>query len=67
MGELFAILAGLTGGKGVLVVENKSRPGQRLVADTSVLKEKIGFSSQMDIRQGLTNTVQWWKNEFKNK
>ena len=67
MGELFAILAELTGGKGVLVVENKSRPGQRLVEDTSVLKEKIGFSSQMDIRQGLTNTVQWWKNEFKNK
>lgn len=61
MGELFTIIAGLAGGDKLLVLENESNPGQRLVADTRILKEKIGFSSRTDLRQGLKKTVEWWK------
>lgn len=64
MRELFTILADLTGNKRALVLENESSLGQRLVADTRILQEKIGYSSRVDLRQGLNKTVQWWKNEI---
>ena len=65
MRELFTMLAELTGNKGTLVLENETSVGQRLVADTRILQEKIGYSCRTDLRQGLSKTVQWWKNEQK--
>jgi nucleoside-diphosphate-sugar epimerase len=32
-----------------------------LVADTTLLREKIGWSPRFDLRTGLTQTVEWWR------
>ena len=32
-----------------------------LVADTTLLRETIGWSPRFDLRTGLTQTVEWWR------
>lgn len=32
-----------------------------LVADTTLLREQIGWSPQYDLRAGLSQTVEWWR------
>jgi UDP-glucose 4-epimerase len=33
----------------------------RRLADTSLAREQIGFSAEVDIEEGLTRLVEWWK------
>jgi UDP-glucose 4-epimerase len=35
----------------------------RRLADTSLAKERIGFSAEVDIEEGLTRLVDWWRAE----
>lgn len=67
MRELFAIIAGLIGDQDLLEFENERMPGKRLTADTSVLRKKIGFANQTDIRTGLARTVEWWRTRKENR
>jgi UDP-glucose 4-epimerase len=33
----------------------------RRLADTSAARDELGFSAEIDIRQGLTGLVEWWR------
>jgi UDP-glucose 4-epimerase len=43
--------------------ERKTNPVPRRLADTSHAKEKIGFSAQVQIEEGLQDLVTWWRNQ----
>jgi UDP-glucose 4-epimerase len=41
--------------------ERKVNPVPRRLADTSSAREKIGFSAQVQLEQGLSELVDWWR------
>lgn len=43
--------------------ERKTNPVPRRLADTSHAKEKIGFSAQVQLEEGLHDLVTWWRNQ----
>jgi UDP-glucose 4-epimerase len=43
--------------------ERKTNPVPRRLADTSHAKEKIGFSAQVQLEEGLQDLVTWWRNQ----
>ena len=63
MRELFTTIAEQIGEPKLLKFENEELPGRHLIADTGVLREKIGYTNQTDIRLGLANTIAWWKTQ----
>lgn len=61
MRDLTAAIASLAGGRKLLSYENEDAAGKTLVADTTVLREVIGYTPKTNIRQGLEKTVAWWR------
>jgi len=41
--------------------ERKTNPVPRRLADTSSAREKIGFTAQVQLEQGLSELVDWWR------
>jgi UDP-glucose 4-epimerase len=39
----------------------------RRLADTTAAKEKLGFTAELDLRDGLTGLVDWWRAEKSSK
>jgi UDP-glucose 4-epimerase len=35
----------------------------RRLADTSLAREQLGFEAEVDLEEGLTRLVEWWKGE----
>lgn len=65
MRDVFTLLAARLETADILSFENETDPGYKVVADTSILNGKLGFLPQISFEQGLSQTVQWWKNEQK--
>ncbi len=64
IGDLARLLVDLTGAKLDIVFDTKKPDGQpRRTCDTRKAKEKIGFSAQTLLRDGLVNTIDWYKME----
>ena len=43
--------------------ERKTNPVPRRLADTSSAREKIGFRAQVQLEQGLSELVDWWRSQ----
>jgi UDP-glucose 4-epimerase len=39
----------------------------RRLADTTLAREQIGFEAEVDLREGLTRLVEWWRRERAGK
>jgi UDP-glucose 4-epimerase len=39
----------------------------RRLADTTLAREELGFEAEVDLREGLTRLVEWWKGERAGK
>lgn len=60
--DLTELICELMGFDGELVWETDKPNGQpRRCLDTSKAKEAFGFTAKMDLRQGLKNTIQWYR------
>lgn len=60
--DLTELICELMGFKGELVWETDKPNGQpRRCLDTSKAKEAFGFTAQMDLRQGLQETINWYR------
>lgn len=65
VGELAALLAEITGSRATIVSDDERvRPEksevERLVADASLASELAGWAPQVDLREGLERTVEWF-------
>ena len=61
--ELAEMIAKLTGFKGKLVWDKSKPDGQpHRMLDTLKAKKEFGFTAGTDFRQGLKNTIDWYKN-----
>lgn len=65
IGQMIEMVRAVTGtGKPLVTDETRMRPPQSevftLLADASRLKAASGWAPQVDLRQGLTRTVEWW-------
>lgn len=38
-----------------------------LIAETQRLKEEVGWAPKFDLNSGLDQTIEWWKNNLKNR
>ena len=63
MREVTSVIAEFTGGRELLTFENEDAPGKMLIADTTKLREEIGFTPGIGIREGLEKTVAWWRQQ----
>lgn len=60
--ELVKIIAELTGYKGNMVWDTSKPDGQpRRCVDVSKAKERFGFEAKTEFKEGLRNTVEWYK------
>ncbi|HQE66791.1 MAG TPA: GDP-L-fucose synthase [Bacillota bacterium] len=60
--ELVGIIAALTGYKGSIAWDTSKPDGQpRRCVDTSKARERFGFEARTDFREGLRNTIEWYK------
>ena len=64
LNELLKELQDLTGKTGVTVDYQPPRAGdvKHSLADISRARELLGFEPNVDLRQGLSLTIDWWKN-----
>lgn len=59
--ELLELIVELTGFEGEIRWDSTKPDGQpRRALNTDRAKEEFGFESQMDFRQGLKNTIEWY-------
>jgi len=62
--ELVNLIAELTGYKGNIVWDTSKPDGQpRRCLDTSKAKREFSFEANMNLREGLKKTIDWYKNE----
>jgi NAD dependent epimerase/dehydratase len=66
IGEIFQIIAEIMGSDSRLVIkEERLRPASseiyRLVCDNSKLRNLTGYKQDYDLRQGITETINWFK------
>jgi GDP-L-fucose synthase len=60
--DLVTLICELMGFQGEIVWQTDKPNGQpRRCLDTTRALEKFGFKAQMDLRQGLKNTIDWYK------
>lgn len=60
--DLVELICELMGFQGELVWETDQPNGQpRRCLDTRLAKEKFGFVANVDLRQGLQNTIEWYR------
>lgn len=60
--DLVALICELMGFEGEIVWETDKPNGQpRRCLDTERAKQFFGFTAQMDFKQGLKNTIEWYK------
>ncbi len=60
--ELVALIVELTGYKGNISWDTSKPDGQpRRCADVSRARERFGFEARTDFREGLRNTIEWYK------
>jgi nucleoside-diphosphate-sugar epimerase len=62
--EVIAAIAAETGRPGLVRIGARpQRPGEseRLTADVRRLREDVGWSPAIDLREGVARTVDWWK------
>jgi GDP-L-fucose synthase len=60
--DLVELICELMGFEGELVWETDKPNGQpRRCLDTERAKEKFGFTAQVDFREGLKNTIEWYR------
>ncbi|MBL1208445.1 MAG: GDP-L-fucose synthase [Geminocystis sp. GBBB08] len=65
--DLTQLICELMGFEGELVWETDKPNGQpRRCLDTSKAKETFGFTANIDLRQGLKNTIEWYRNNSEN-
>ncbi len=66
IGDLSKLLIELSGAKTDLVFDSSKPEGQpRRTCDVTKAKEKIGFQSEISLREGLQRTIDWYRNERK--
>ncbi|MDR1501474.1 MAG: NAD(P)-dependent oxidoreductase, partial [Prevotella sp.] len=61
MGDVFSVIANIMGCQKLLSFNNEEICRIILVGDTDILNNKVGYRCQMEFREGLENTIQWWK------
>ncbi|MGL6281543.1 MAG: GDP-L-fucose synthase family protein, partial [Microcoleaceae cyanobacterium] len=60
--DLVELICELMGFQGELVWETDQPNGQpRRCLDTNLAREKFGFTANVDLRQGLQNTIEWYR------
>lgn len=60
--ELVELICDLMGYEGEIVWETDKPNGQpRRCLDTERAKQKFGFTAQVDFKQGLKNTIEWYR------
>jgi GDP-L-fucose synthase len=60
--DLVELICELMGFHGELVWETDQPNGQpRRCLDTTLAREKFGFTANVDLRQGLQNTIEWYR------
>jgi GDP-L-fucose synthase len=60
--DLVELICELMGFQGELIWETDQPNGQpRRCLDTTLAKEKFGFVANVDLRQGLQNTIEWYR------
>jgi nucleoside-diphosphate-sugar epimerase len=70
LNELLATLKDLTGKQEVTAEYFDPRVGdvKHSLADISMARELLGYESKVDLREGLSRTIDWWKtSRFANK
>lgn len=65
MREVFTQIAEKMGCQELLSFEEGADPGTIVVADGTILREKIGYQCRISLSEGLDRTIAWWKNEQK--
>ncbi len=61
--DLIGLICELMGFDGEIVWETDKPNGQpRRCLDTERAKHAFGFTAQVDFKQGLKNTIEWWRN-----
>ncbi len=64
--DLVNLIAELTGFKGKIIWDTTKPNGQpRRNLDVSKAKEKFGFEAEIDFREGLKRTIEWYKKKLK--
>lgn len=61
MGDIFTRIAEKMDCRGLLSLEEGSHASTFLVADTAILREKIGYQCTVSIDEGLERTISWWR------
>lgn len=60
--DLVEMICELMGFKGEIVWQTDKPNGQpRRCLDTRLAREKFGFVAQMDFKEGLKNTIEWYR------
>ncbi|HBY57852.1 MAG TPA: GDP-fucose synthetase [Candidatus Atribacteria bacterium] len=66
--DLARLIAELTGFKGDIIWDTSKPDGQpRRKLDTSRAEREFGFKARMDFKEGLKRTIEWYRNNSKNK
>ena len=64
--DLAEMIASMSGFKGTLVWDKTKPNGQpRRALDTNRAREFFGFEAQMDFKEGLKNTIEWYRKNRK--
>lgn len=61
MREVFQTIAEIIGRPELVTFSALDEPGQVLVAETGRLRNELNFRPTVDLKEGLTRTIQWWK------
>jgi GDP-L-fucose synthase len=65
--ELINLIVELTGFNGRIIWDTSKPDGQpRRILDTSMAEKEFGFKAKKDLREGLRQTIEWYKNSFKH-
>ena len=69
LNELLAELKDLTGKQDVTAEYKEPRVGdvKHSLADITLAREFLGYESKVGLREGLQNTIDWWKNSRFNR
>jgi nucleoside-diphosphate-sugar epimerase len=64
LNELLRVLKDVTGKTGVVADYQQTRAGdvKHSLADISRARDLLGFEPKVDLRTGLSLTIDWWKN-----
>ncbi|MFO8165671.1 MAG: hypothetical protein R6T98_14215, partial [Desulfatiglandales bacterium] len=65
--ELINLIVELTAFNGRIIWDTSKPDGQpRRILDTSMAEKEFGFKAKKDLREGLRQTIEWYKNSFKH-